>query len=490
MGTSRAVLLKWVADGATRALLPLVLLPLLSRHAGADAVGAYAQLLTIAGLAAPFLSLGITPAIVGTLSGKAWTPELRRLVDRILLVVGATGALGGLLMAAAAAGLDDLLLRIPAGPAVFRWGGLLLVALVLEQLVLELLRARLLLVAYAALQLAQTLAVLVLAVWLIPSGSGIVDIVRAIAVVKLATAVLGRLVVARPSAAVDPTAPANLDALVRFGIPLALAGVGAWLTNISDRLVVGAHLGADAVGRYSAVFFTGALLWVFSGALNLPAYPRIVAALATGDRSGVADEVRLFHHYLGVTLLPLSALLVAAGPYALDVAGGNRFSVSYLLVGLVITTLVLTQWNGLAHYVVTGSGRTTYLRNTWLLAGAGNLVLNLVLVPLAGLNGAGIAGLLTAIGLEVTVYRAADQHVSLREAYDLRGTAVVSALAVPLAVLAAVALEVGPGGPAPLVLVGGAYLVLFLAGAALLGQVRKHDLGLLLHGVGVRGTPT
>jgi len=70
--TGRAVIAKTVADGLAR-VLGLITFPILARLEGPGGYGAYAQLMTLVGFAAPLATFGLSNTMVRFFSGRAWT---------------------------------------------------------------------------------------------------------------------------------------------------------------------------------------------------------------------------------------------------------------------------------------------------------------------------------------------------------------------------------------------------------------------------------
>ena len=98
--------------------------------------------------------------------------------------------------------------------------------------------------------------------------------------------------------------------MVRFGLPLAVSGLGLWMMNVGDRLVVGHYLTPAALGRYTAVYTFASLMLALNAPLNLPLYPMLMNAVASNDSSALAGYVRRFHRYATLALVPAAVGLI------------------------------------------------------------------------------------------------------------------------------------------------------------------------------------
>jgi O-antigen/teichoic acid export membrane protein len=489
MSTGRAVLLKGAADVAARAA-SIITFPILAHYAGADGYGAYGQMTVIVGFLVPFASLGLGSVMVRFLTGSPWT----RSVSRHAFKVGATVLVGGIAFSAVIAliapTLNELFLRWPDGDALFRWGSLLIVLGAVEFWLLDLMRAREWLISFSLFQLGQTAVVVVAVVVMLPAGYSIVDLVIATAVLKaVAIVVTFSLVVLRAPQEPEPSEPiahASFDRMVRFGLPLTVAGLGLWMVNLSDRLVIGGFMTPSDLGLYGAAYTVGSLLVLCGAALFLPAYPRFMAAVAEGNRGKLGADIELFHRYLSLTVVPGAVFLVTLMHPALLVLGGSEFDVSLVVGTLIVAGLFLDQWNGLAHYVLPCFDRTVFLQNAWLGCGVLNIALNLIAVPLWGLKGAAAVTLISFVVLESIVFFAARRHVDLVRRYRF-GTTMRAAIAAgvgaaaAIAVLSAVASEL-----LGVILASAAFWAVYVVGAVLLRELRRSDLAVVLRALGLR----
>jgi O-antigen/teichoic acid export membrane protein len=213
-----------------------------------------------------------------------------------------------------------------------------------------------------------------------------------------------------------------------------------------------------------------------NGALALPALPRMMRAHGRGS-DALAEEVRIFHHYLVLGLIPFAGLLVTLGPRVVQELGGTEFGVGVGVLFLVALGIALDNGNGLAHYVLVVAGRTVVLQNITLLGGLANIVLNLVMVPIYGIAGAAGVSALTFLAMEWTIVRYAQREAPIISAYDWRGVrcTVVASLAAGLAatpVLNAISARV-----LALALAGMVYVFVVLVGLILSKAITSTDVG-------------
>ena len=480
MNTGRAVVLKGTADMLARAA-GLITFPILARCAGPDGYGAYGQVNTVVGLLVPFCALGLSSGMVRFFAGVEWNEAVRR---RLMSILGAVICISGavsVLMSLSAPLMNRLFLNWKDGPELFRWGAFLVLAGATEGLLLEFLRARELLAAYSLLQICQTCLLVLSTAVLLPGGYGVVGLVKALVAIKI---LLNSLVVAgfylwdrpRPGrGGVDAT----LGRMVAFGLPLAVSGLGLWMMNFVDRLVIGHFMSASALGLYGSVYGWAGLLLAVNSALNLPLYPRLMKAMATGGPLAMGPEVSVFHRYAVLGLVPGMILLICVMKPLILVMGGSAFRVQVFLVACIVIATFLDQWNAPAQYILMCVDKVVYTQNAWLITGILNGVANWFIVPRYGLNGAGAVTVVTFIVLEGAVFLKATQYCPLLRHYRFDVSWKALAACLPGTALCVV----WNWGRQPLalalVLQILAFGLLYLGSLAALGELRRQDVATL-----------
>jgi len=394
----------------------LITFPILARYVGADGYGAYGQVNTIVAFVIPFAALGLGGAMVRFFSVQEWTEGVRNQFVKIVFFVVFVAGVVSLLMMKGAPMLNRFFLNWEQGTELFRWGALLIVFGAMEELLINLLRSRQKLVHFSLIQLSQTCMIIGVTFTLLPLGYGLVDLLKATLAIKvgiLSVFFVGFWAWDRPLHKQTSITDVSMRRMIQFGLPVAIAGLGLWMMNLGNRLVIGHFLTAEALGLYGAVYAFSCLLVAVNAPLNLPLYPRLMRAIASGDSDGVAREVRMFHRYATLVLVPCAVFLVVIMKPLLLLMGGGSFHVDVLLVTMIVGAIFLDQWNSIAHYAVLCADQVAFSQNAWLITGALNVGGNLFAVPLFGLHGAAFVTLATFLLLEGMFFRKAREFVPL-----------------------------------------------------------------------------
>jgi O-antigen/teichoic acid export membrane protein len=181
-----------------------------------------------------------------------------------------------------------------------------------------------------------------------------------------------------------------------FGLPLVPAVLCTFVLDSADRLMIQSELGPAAVARYQVAYNVGALPMLLLGVLNASWMPRIFAFNSVDERAAVIAASRdLLYRLLIPTLLGLAV----GAPIVLRIWAPASYHPGMLLVvNAIVLVAAIPYTAGLASTrSLMAEGRTAYLAVAQGLAAVVNVGLNLLLIPLYGLEGSAAATLLALV---------------------------------------------------------------------------------------------
>lgn len=249
--------------------------------------------------------------------------------------------------------------------------------------------------------------------------------------------------------------------------------VSAWLERLADRLVLQFFAGTAVVGVYSVGYALGErIIGSLVQAVFMMAWPRILAAWNEGGpaaaRHAIADAQRL---YAWITVGPAVFLAVFGVPFTRWIAGP-----AYHDAATVVPTITVAIWlGGFGSYLnrhLELTKRFGVLSGV-SLAGAGvNVILNVLLVPPFGMEGAALATLANYAFNATVFYVLRDRQISALHLAPFARAGGASAVAVAVGVGA-----LGGGWPGMAAFVT-VYLVFFVLALVRRGSAAaREDLG-------------
>jgi len=178
-------------------------------------------------------------------------------------------------------------------------------------------------------------------------------------------------------------------ALLSYSLPLVLAGVIYSLVGQIDKFVIGYFLGSTEVGQYQVGFLLASNLLIALQAIT-PIFKPFVAENMT-DSILLQDRFRLTTRWVTIlTIPPALTLMLAPEPY-LSLLFTNQYTTAATAVVALSAGYLLNASFGPEGMMLEGLGHTRLtLLNTVVLVGV-NGILDVLLVPVLGILGAGIA---------------------------------------------------------------------------------------------------
>lgn len=261
----------------------LILLPIIARILGAATYGAWTQSLVVVFIGTSIVLMQLDVALVRFVSGSNDKAAQRSVFLPLLLVV-----IGGSLLAtwigfAFHSVIASIVLGDPAYADVAKWLGIWIGLTAIGQLGIQLQRGLHRVKLFGLLSMLETLGqVLVVSFLIFSKGEFLVAVWGAIgweAVFALSVLVLGFV-----SVGVGPTRWGTLQESLVFSLPLVPSFLAGTILQFSDRLLIAAQLGSEAVGVYSAAYALARIVREIFAPIGTALLPAVSRAWDSGDR--------------------------------------------------------------------------------------------------------------------------------------------------------------------------------------------------------------
>lgn len=199
----------------------------------------------------------------------------------------------------------------------------------------------------------------------------------------------------------------NVGQVLRYSIPLGIAGIVTVATGAADPIVVGGFMSQAQLGAYyAAIAISGGLGVMLFTPLNTAFFPE--TSSNADDPSKLTAGLRLAFRYTLLALIPVSFALVGLSKQMIRLFSGGV--TSYLMANpslqMMSAFFLFVAMQGILTSLLLSTGKTTQVMVIGIVTVALDLVLSLLLVPSFGLLGAAtsrtlvdVAGFLMAVYL-------------------------------------------------------------------------------------------
>ena len=392
----RKVVTDVAVASVTRGLIRLrglVFIPLITLNLGIGAFGAYAQVLAVVNLLELVFGLGLYDALVRY--GRRTGPE--DIYYSLLLVTGvSTGAVAGVIVLFAP-WIASVTLGSSEYAMAFRVGATLILIRAVFRLAWNYFRIDSRIKLFSAVEAARAYGIVgVVVISVVVLKTGLVGLFTAMVLWESFVFLAIQVQIVRE---IGVNAPGfrNLRTYLDFSVPIALASLASNSSSRADRILIGAFLGASAVGIYSIAYQIASTISMYTTPIQQTFFPEFSDLIDEGMIDRCETYLRLGVRYFLIIALPTVAGIYLIGPDVVSILTNGQGVPSMHVMAIVALGITVQGVDGLYGVVIKAVEETDWRAK---VIGAGavlNVLVNLVAIPTLGILGAALATLLTYV---------------------------------------------------------------------------------------------
>ena len=177
--------------------------------------------------------------------------------------------------------------------------------------------------------------------------------------------------------------------MLKYSLPMMPTTVIWWITNVSDRFMVSYMCGLGENGLYSAAYKIPTVIALVAGVFN-EAW-QLSAISESKDREEVSNFfAEIFERYQAILFLGCS-LLIPFTPLATRILLDDSYFTAWTFMPVLLIATVFSSLVTFIGTIYTVKKRTTMSLVTAAVGAGLNVILNLLLIPKMGAQGAAIA---------------------------------------------------------------------------------------------------
>jgi len=364
----------------------LFLLPILAKTLGPAGYGIWSQILITIGFLVPFATLNLSLAMVRFLSAEKIKENTAKGIFTVVFSTLLVGAVLGLILFLFSGPFATVLLRDPSASLFIKIASVLLILEALNQTCLEPFRMFGHIKKYSILTVLQTVLEIILVLFLVLSGFGLLGALIAFCAVRVIILSFSLSFIVFHAGFSLPDFSILRPYLV-FALPFIPAGLLDTFVASSDRYVIGFFKGASMVGIYSAAYNIAFIAGIFVFPICYILTPTIFKLFDEKAISKVKDYLFYSLKYFFFFAIPSAFGITVMARSVLDALTTAEFtSLTTIFVVLLVSL------SAIIYGVLTISGEILMMfKDTkfFIIAfGAGavvNLGLNIIFVPYFGI---------------------------------------------------------------------------------------------------------
>lgn len=221
-------------------------------------------------------------------------------------------------------------------------------------------------------------------------------------------------------------------------IVLFVSSMAISLSSVLDVMMLGFMSDYAQVGYYNSASHISRIIIAVVASLSSVAMPRISYYLKEGRRDEICSLVNKSFSFVAFVSFPTYVILLFVSPTFVPLFFGEEFYGAIIPLQIVGAIIVLIAFSNISGYqVLIGLGKDGLFLRCVIIATILNFLLNLVLIPYQGANGAAIASVISEslllIMTLILMYKNSNVRLSVQK--DIVKSIVGSLLLAPLFLL-------------------------------------------------------
>ena len=201
------------------------------------------------------------------------------------------------------------------------------------------------------------------------------------------------------------TSPLSYKYIVILSFPMFLTAGLQLITGHTDIIMLGIFMGEDQVGIYSIVLSLSLLTSFLLNSINTIAAPKFSELYHENKMNDFKHVAQKSTRMIFWSTLPIILVLMLFGQLILEIYGTD-FTVGYTALLLLTFGQFINSISGSVGYLLNMTGHHKIFQNIILLSAIINILLNYLLIPKYGINGAAFASMISIISWNIiaTIY--------------------------------------------------------------------------------------
>ncbi|WP_371731586.1 flippase [Thermococcus sp. MV11] len=179
--------------------------------------------------------------------------------------------------------------------------------------------------------------------------------------------------------------------LFLFSLPLMLTGILDYVMGWTDSLMLGYYFDPDTVGLYNGAAPIARLLPLFLNSMGFLYMPIATAFFTGGDIDGLRKLYRTTTRWVFILTFPVFLFVFVFPESAINLFFGSKYTDAATALRILSAGFMFHVMMGLNGMSLIAVGEPSANMTGNLFASAANVVLNIVLIPIYGIEGAAVA---------------------------------------------------------------------------------------------------
>ncbi len=178
--------------------------------------------------------------------------------------------------------------------------------------------------------------------------------------------------------------------IISFGAPMFAASIGGNVIGYIDTIILTSLVSLSEVGVYNAVLPTALVLMLIGRSISAVVFPVSSELWFKGDMARLRKGIELVHKYLFIIIIPFALTIISFATPIIDLIFGKEYTSGVLAFQILIVGVTFYIVGSINNNIISGIGFPKESAKIIIIAAILNTVLNLLIIPLFGIEGAAV----------------------------------------------------------------------------------------------------
>jgi len=402
-----------------------LLLPIITKTLGPYDYGTWSQISITISLLSPLALMGLSMGAVRFLSSETDKEKIREGFFSITIFVMFMGFIVSMLVFLLSDLLATTIFKDPNTAYLIKAGSFLILLTAMDQITIFYFRIFRYIKIFSYLTLFQVFGKLVLIFIFLKMGLGLLGVISAVLIIQILLFIIAMSIVISQIGFAIPRF-SHISEYLKYSAPLTPNSLIRWITDSSDRYMVGYFLGLSSVGIYSASYAIGMLINLFVTPIQMILFPELSKLFDIGDIDKVQTYLSYSMKYFLFIAIPAVFGLSALSKPILNILTTSEFASGSIVIPIIAFSGLLAGVFQIAINITHLVKKTKFNFYIHVVAALLNIVFNFILIPSIGILGAAIATLISYIVMVIACMHISFKHISFDMSYIFIGKCVVA----------------------------------------------------------------
>lgn len=384
-----------LAANLISALRGLIFLPIIVKLLGVVDYGLWSQVTVTIALMVPAITLGLPNVLIRFLSGERDKKQISEIVFSMFFTILGFGLIFTIIVWLFSGILSEKFFE-GRRLLVIITSLIVLVHSLATGIFLSVFQAFRQVAHYSIFNLLQSLGEIILGIGAITMGYGLYGAVLSMLIVRVVI-LCATFIILLPKIGFVWPVFVRIKEFLYYSFPIFLNNIAAWIVYSSDRYLISWFIDTRAVGIYSASYaIISGIIPFFVSAWSFVISPPLYRLYDEGDLYKVKRHISLSLNYFLIFSIPFVFGSYALGKQVLEIFSSTYIAnqTTFITPVIAISTLFLGV-SVIVSQVPLLMKKTKCIAYMWIWGAVVNIVGNVTLIPVFGINGAAVATLMS-----------------------------------------------------------------------------------------------